>query len=112
MAKRTVAPNFDLVDLIPAQMPATFFTPTPTEEKRWREAMAYLVFKWPLFAQLIYSGMPIRYTEEVPWAATDSHSIFINPEGCERDGMNDVFQRAFILAHEVSHRIFNDLVMM
>ena len=55
--------------------------------------------------------MDIAFTRSVPLAATDSHTIFLNPEGLEEEGITDVLEIVFVLAHEVSHRIFNDLVM-
>jgi predicted metal-dependent peptidase len=87
------------------------YTPTPEVEKRFRDALAYLVFKWQLFAQMIYSDMHMAYTPDVPIAATDSKTIFINPEGFERDKITDVLELVFVLAHEVCHRLFNDLVL-
>jgi predicted metal-dependent peptidase len=80
-------------------------------EKKFSDALAYLVFKWQLFAQLIYSGMDIAYTRGVDIAATDSHTIFINPEGFEKAGITDILEIVFVFGHEVGHRILNHLVM-
>lgn len=87
------------------------YEPGKQVEQQWRDAMAYLVFKWQFFAQLIYDGMEIVYTHDVPLAATDSVHIFVNHEGLEAFGIDDIMQRVFVLAHEVGHRLFNDLVM-
>jgi predicted metal-dependent peptidase len=87
------------------------YTPEPEVEKRFRDALAYLVFKWQLFAQLIYSDMRMVYTEDVPIAATDSKTIFLNPPGFDKEDIKDVLELVFVLAHEVGHRIFNDLVL-
>lgn len=87
------------------------YDPPKEVERHWRDSMAYLVFKWQFFAQLIYDGMEIVYTRDVPLAATDSVHIFVNHEGLELFGIDDIMQRVFVLAHEVGHRVFNDLVM-
>jgi predicted metal-dependent peptidase len=87
------------------------YSPTQPVEKSFRDGLAYLVFKWTLFAQLIYTDMKLAYTKDVPIAATDATTIFLNPEGFEANGITDVLEIVFVLAHEVCHRIFNDLVL-
>jgi predicted metal-dependent peptidase len=103
--------NIDISTAAPPEAPAQRYTPEPQVERKFRDALAYLVFKWQLFAQLIYSDMHLVYTHDVPIAATDSKTIFINPDGFEENGIKDLLEIVFVLAHEVSHRIFNDLVM-
>lgn len=88
------------------------YTPEPEVEKRFRDALAYLVFKWQLFAQMIYSDMRMVYSPDVPIAATDSKTIVINPDGFIASEITDVLEIVFVLAHEVCHRLFNDLVLM
>lgn len=108
-----VTHDIDIESVTPPPAPARLITPSREVEKRYSDALAYLVFKWPLFAQMIYSGMEIAYTEEpgIPIAATDSHTIFINPEGFVQAGITDTLEIVFVLAHEVGHRFFNDLVV-
>lgn len=89
------------------------FRPDPLVERIYRNGMAYLVFKWSLFAQMIYSDMEIEYTShpQCPVAATDSKTIFINPDGFVAAEITDVLEIVFVLAHEVYHRILYDIVM-
>ena len=55
--------------------------------------------------------MRMAFTRDVPIAGTDSKTIFINPDGFEENDITDVLEIVFVLAHEVGHRIFNDLVL-
>ena len=105
--------DIDISTAIPpaAQIPS--YTPDQATRKKFEDAMAYLVFKWQLFAQMIYSGMELKFTDSphCPIAATDSHTIFLNPAGFLAAGIDDVLEIVFVLAHEVGHRFMNDLVM-
>lgn len=101
----------DVVDVKHERADFPCYHPDPAEERIYRDAMAYLVFKWQLFAQMIYSDMNMEYTEFVPVAATDSKTIFLNPAGFIEDGITDVLEIVFVLAHEVFHRILYDLPM-
>jgi predicted metal-dependent peptidase len=103
--------DIDIETAIPDAAKMRRYTPEKHVEKRFSDALAYLVFKWQLFAQLIYSGMEIAFTRDVPIAATDSHTIFLNPEGFEEHKIIDVLELVFVLAHEVGHRIRNHLVL-
>lgn len=85
------------------------FKPSAKQEKYVRDGLAFLTMTSPFFAHILYSEMEIRYTNDVPWAATDGHSIFMNPDGLAKMGWGpDVI--AFVLGHEVFHYIFGDLV--
>jgi len=89
--------------------------PDPAHEKMVRDALAYLVFKAPFFSHLFYNEMSLRYVpadSPIPYAATDSYSIFLNMPRMIEAGMGVIKQLAFVLAHEVSHRVFDDLIMM
>jgi len=102
------------IDIATATAPAALMhreSPTAEVEKRFSDALAYLVFRWSFFAQMIYSGMEMAYTKDVPIAATDSYTIFIHPEGFIENDITDVLEIVFVLAHEVLHRVFNDMVM-
>ena len=87
------------------------YHPDMSEQRIYRDALAYLVFKWQLFAHMIYSDMNLEYSEFIPVAATNSKTIFLNPQGFIDDGITDVLEIVFVLAHEVYHRILYDLPM-
>lgn len=87
------------------------YTPEPAIERCWSDSRAYVVFKWQFFAHMIYDGMKMVHTRSVPLAATDSVNILLNHDGLENMGINTIPQRVFVMAHEVGHRVFNDLVM-
>jgi predicted metal-dependent peptidase len=103
------------IDILSAEAPLLYGIrredPTKEIEKEWRDAMSYLVFKWQFFAQMIYDGMELVFTPDVPLAATDSVHIFINHANLMLFGIDDIMQRVFVLGHEVSHRVRNDLIM-
>lgn len=101
----------DIVDVKVPTADFPTFRPDPEVERIFRNAMAYLVFKWQLFAQMIYSDMEMEYTPFVDVAATDSKTIFLNPDGFVASEITDVLEIVFVLAHEVSHRILYDLPM-
>src|SRR5262245_33135615 len=101
----------DLTELDFKDAPFPCFVPDPVTENLFSDAMAYLVFRWQLFSQLIYSGMQMRFTRFVPIAATDGWSIYLHPEGFEQAEITEIPEIAFVYAHEVCHRIFNDMVM-
>ena len=103
--------DIDITTAIPPRAPAQRYTPDRATMEAYEHALAVLVFKWTLFSQMIYSSMRVVYTRDVPLAATDSHSIFMNPEGLAAAGITDVLELVFVFAHEVGHRFFNDLVM-
>ena len=107
-----VTHDIDIENIVPPKAhELRTFNPDHATEKKFRDAMAYLVFKWQLFAQMIYSGMEIAYTYDVPIAATDSHTIFINPMGFEDHEIVDVLEIVFVFGHEVGHRILNHLAL-
>jgi hypothetical protein len=76
--------NIDISTAAPPEAPAQRYTPEPQVERKFRDALAYLVFKWQLFAQLIYSDMHLVYTHDVPIAATDSKRISSRSSSCWR----------------------------
>ena len=104
--------RIDITQMTPEKLGISRYTPEPAVEREFRNALAYLVFKWQFFAQIIYSDMPLVFTRHpvVPIAATDSHSIFLNPDGFKEHGINDVLEIVFVLAHEVEHRVLYDVV--
>lgn len=101
----------DIVDVKVPTADFPTFKPDVEVERIFRNGMAYLVFKWQLFAQMIYSDMEIEYTIHLPIAGTDSKTIFLHPDGFIAAGITDVLEIVFVLAHEVYHRILYDLPM-
>ena len=91
-----------------AQIPS--YKPTPEEEKFIRDGLSFLVLKHPFFAHLFYHEMELRYSEAIPWAATDARSIWMNPKRMIAAGWT-IKNVAFVLAHEIGHVIFNDLIL-
>lgn len=86
------------------------YKPTHEEEKCIREAVAFLVVKTPFFAHLLYQECTIVYSTAVPWAATDGKQLIFNPQAMIRDKW-DIANVAFVIAHEVAHCMFGDLLM-
>jgi predicted metal-dependent peptidase len=112
MEKAMTQTIVDITALNPEPQPVHIIVPDKHVMKLFDDSMAYLVFKWQLFSQMIYSGMELTYTDSVPIAATDSKNIFLNPEGFLDHGIDDVPQIAYVHGHEVGHRFFNDIVLM
>jgi len=98
--------------LDPKPQPCNIVKVDPALRKLFDNSFSYLVFKWQLFSQMIYSGMHVKYTPDVPIAATDSKSIFLHPAGFIDAEIDDEPQIAFVLAHEVGHRFLDDMVVM
>lgn len=78
---------------------------TRDQEQKFQISQAYLLVNQPFFADLYYSKLKLVFTKEVPIAATDSFSIFINPDTFFK---YDVKEQVFIIAHEIMHCIYND----
>ncbi len=68
------------------------------------EALSRLIHAHPFFAVILMDLMDIVETETIiPRAGTDGHHLFINPTWFNP---LDIEERVFVLAHEVSHVIF------
>lgn len=92
----------------PAAMIPTY-KPDRVDEKYIRDGLAFLTMVAPFWSHILYSQMTIAYTEHVPYAGTDAHVIFVNPKAMKEEkwGLEEV---AFVLAHEVCHYMFGDLI--
>ena len=101
----------DILNIVPEAAGLSTFQPDPLDERLVRDALAYLVVRAPFFAHLFYHNMKIAFTYEVPIAATDAHTIFLNPDGIREHKMT-IQEVAFVLVHEVAHYFFGDLLMM
>lgn len=100
---------FDFSTTISERAGLPTFKPSPEQEKYIRDGVAYMVMRAPFWAHILYNEMRIEYTYAVPYAATDGHIVYMNPDGCKAAGM-DVANIAFVLAHEVSHGFLGDLI--
>lgn len=74
-----------------------------------RSMLAFIVVKQTFFAALLYGELKIVYTEDVPVAATDGLSVYINPWNYRERKMA---HGAFIFCHEVLHYVRGDCLLM
>ena len=104
---------FNIADAVARRAPIPTYKPHESDEKYIRDSMAYLVMKHPFWAHLLYNEMNIAYVDldAIPFAATDSYTIFLNPKRMRKEGWTFA-EVAFVLAHEVAHYFFGDLIMM
>lgn len=82
-----------------------------TEDKKWGETRAMLLYQCPAFSSIMYSMLSkgdqvAIFTKDpaVPIAATDGSALILNPDGFF--GM-ELAERVFVLAHEILHCIFD-----
>jgi len=86
------------------------YKPDPADEKLIRDAMAFLVIKSPFFAHLLYNECRMSYTKDIPIAATDGMNIMFNIDTVKALQLT-IQEIAFIVAHEVAHCFFGDLLL-
>lgn len=67
------------------------------------EALSRLIHAQPFFAVILMDLLEIKETDAIERAATDGSHLFVNPEWFNP---LDIDERVFVLAHEVSHVIF------
>ena len=84
--------------------------PSRDQLKMSDDGDAFVSMTAPFFAHILYSEMAIVFTPDVPWAATDAHSIFINPDGMEAEGWG-IEEVAFVKCHEIMHYVRGDLLL-
>jgi VWA-like domain (DUF2201)/Putative metallopeptidase domain len=89
--------------------PLRVHKPSREEDNYIRNGVAFLNMTFPLCSNIFYGEMDLKYTHDVPWAATDSHDIFFNARACMAAGW-DVEEVAFVIAHEGFHYILADLI--
>lgn len=99
----------NLVTVAPkAQIPT--YRPSRAEERYIDQGLTFLTMTTPFWAAAYYAAMTIKFTKAVPYAATDSHTIYVNPQAMQEAGWT--FEEvAFVIAHEVLHFLFGDLIM-
>jgi predicted metal-dependent peptidase len=88
---------------------------TPQQQKLWDDTRVALLWKCPAFTHILYSMLDnagskhvALFTDAVPIAATDGRAVLINPE---RFFKFNLYERVFILAHEIMHCILNHCVL-
>jgi predicted metal-dependent peptidase len=81
------------------------------EEQRFvDDGLSYLNMTTPFWSGVLYHSMYIVFTDAVPWAATDAHVIFVNAAAMIAEGWG-IEECAFVLAHEVMHYLYCDLLL-
>lgn len=75
---------------------------TPTQQSAAEIARVGFMAAAPFYAHYFYSEMREMFTKDIPTAATDGRTIYINPEYLEA---RKPAERVFIYAHEVDHVI-------
>lgn len=70
---------------------------------RMQKLRAKMMIHQPFFATMLVR-MPMVERTDIPTAATDMESIFINPEFIDSLESDDL--ATFVIAHELSHRMF------
>jgi predicted metal-dependent peptidase len=113
MAQATPAAEDTFVFRTHIPMPARV-TPTPAQRKAWVETKTVLLWSAPTFANVFFSmmaenrtgqaGDEVYWTNEIPIAATDDATMFLNPETFCKYALEE---RVFICAHEIMHAILN-----
>ena len=73
------------------------------------EALSRLIHAQPFFAVILMDLLTIEENDAVPTAATNGHKLFVNPKWFNP---LDIEERVFVLAHEVSHVIFEHVPRM
>lgn len=86
------------------------YKPGREDERYIRDGLAFLTMTAPFWSHILYSEMAIVYSHDIPYAATDAHYIFVNPDGM-REAEMGIEEVAFVLAHEVCHYMFGDLLL-
>lgn len=88
----------------------SLYTPKREHQRYIDDCEAFLSATAPFFAHILYSEMKVVCTKHVPWAATDAHYIYLNPEGMLAEGWG-IEEGAFVIAHEIMHYVFGDLLV-
>lgn len=88
---------------------------TSAQERLWTETRICLLWQAPAFTHILYSMMDTvgsqhiaLFTNDVPIAATDGSSLMLNPETFFK---YNLYERVFIVAHEIMHCILNHCEM-
>lgn len=93
----------------PPRAAVTKIKPTKAEDDFLADSKAFLAMTSPFFAYILYGEMDIVHTHDVPLAATDARSIYVNVKAM-RELDWTIENVAFVLAHEVFHYLLADLL--
>ena len=91
--------------------PIPCFEPDANQERLIREPMAFMVIKASFYANILYQECEVKYTTEIPIAATDGKGLYFNPYEMIKLGWT-IQEIVFVVAHEVSHVFLGDIAMM
>lgn len=99
-------PTVNIKDLVQVKL-------TPAQTQQWDMTRTSLMWNCPAFTHILYTMMSDHgaaiFTEAVPTAATDGTNLIFNPKFFFGKSLQE---RVFIMAHEISHAIFNHCGMM
>ncbi len=85
------------------------YKPSRAEEKYIADARGFLTMTAPFWSHILYAELPIVYTDDVPLAGTDGRRIYVNVPNMQAAGWG-LEEVAFVLAHEVMHYVYGDLM--
>lgn len=84
---------------------------SPKHAKQWENTRVSLLYSCPAFAHIFYTMLDTvgsdhiaMFTKDVPIAATDGHSLLLNPDTFFQFTLDE---RVFIVAHEILHCVWN-----
>jgi predicted metal-dependent peptidase len=88
----------------------------PAHEKAWADTRVALLWHCPAFSHIFYTMLDnfpgnkhiAYFTNDVPIAATDGKTLFLNPDTFFKYNLNE---RVFACAHEICHCIMNHCVL-
>jgi len=95
---------------VPRATSLATFKPNAKQRRLIEDSGALLSMIAPFWASILYGEMDIRYTTDVPYAATDGHTIFVNPDAWAAEGWT-IHEGCFVLGHEVMHYVLAHLIM-
>ena len=85
------------------------YKPSSADRKTIHDGLGYLSMTTAFWSSMFYK-MQLAYSYAIPLAATDAHTVFVNPPAMRELGWT-VENVAFVEAHEVCHYIMSDLIM-
>jgi predicted metal-dependent peptidase len=75
----------------------------PDDLQHISPAITRLTMRYPHVSYFMWARCRIASSDTVPVAATDGRTLFVNPEGIKAYALD---AQVFVLAHEVSHSVF------
>ena len=71
---------------VPRATSLTTYKPNAKQRRLIEDSGALMSLTATFWASILYGEMDIRYTKDVPYAATDGHSIYVNPDAWVDEG--------------------------